>query len=538
MQKASRLSFVLSLLLWNISAAQTIDDFNYTGNLTDNGWSVHSGTTTNPIATTTGLTYTGYISSGIGNAALIQNLGGQDVNKTAGIGPYNTDGAVIYFSFMVNVTETGIKSGDYFIHIGNRVSANSFTYFCARVFAKVSGSVVNFGLSNTSTATYGTTNFSTNTTYLLVVKYIINNAGNDEVDLWVFSSGVPSSEVLAGIPEVSNTSTLGQDIVNAIALRQGLSTTSVQTIVDGIRLDTSWSALLSLSDLTTPAATAASNITANSFTANWSAVNGATDYWLDVSTTSGFSTFVTGYNMKEVGNVTGFDVTGLDPNTTYYYRVRASNNTGTSANSNTITVTTLLAAPVAVDATNITTTGFTANWNASNGATNYWIDVSTTDDFSNILASYNNKSVGNVTTFVVISLLPNTTYYFRVCASNNSGTSPYSNTITVVTSTTGVDDYLLTIPTKFDLSQNYPNPFNPSTNISYKLQAASYTTLKIYDMLGKEVATLVNEEQPAGTYQIIWNGTDNFGNKVTSGVYFYRIAAGGFVQTKKMTLLK
>ncbi|MCL6097267.1 MAG: hypothetical protein M1391_01665, partial [Bacteroidetes bacterium] len=194
MKKLLQLSFVLLLLLWNISPAQTIDDFNYTGNLTDNGWSVHSGTTTNPIATTAGLTYTGYVGSGIGNAALIQNLGGQDVNQTAGVGPYSTDGDVIYFSFMVNVTESGTKTGDYFIHIGNRVSTSSFTYFCARVFAKVSGGVVNFGISNSSTATYGTTNFATNTTYLLVVKYIISTAGNDEADLWVFSSGVPSSE--------------------------------------------------------------------------------------------------------------------------------------------------------------------------------------------------------------------------------------------------------------------------------------------------------------------------------------------------------
>ncbi len=104
--------------------------------------------------------------------------------------------------------------------------------------------------------------------------------------------------------------------------------------------------------------------------------------------------------------------------------------------------------------------------------------------------------------------------------------------------TTDVKQVVELKPASFKLEQNYPNPFNPSTNISYKLQAASYTTLIVYDMLGREVAMLVNEEQPAGTYQIVWNGTDNFGNKVTSGVYFYRIAAGDFIQTKKMTLLK
>ena len=626
MKKLLQLSFVLLLLLWNISPAQTIDDFNYTGNLTNNGWSVHSGTTTNPIATTAGLTYTGYVGSGIGNAALIQNLGGQDVNQTAGVGPYSTDGDVIYFSFMVNVTESGTKTGDYFIHIGNRVSTSSFTYFCARVFAKVSGGVVNFGISNSSTATYGTTNFATNTTYLLVVKYIISTAGNDEADLWVFSSGVPSSETLAGTPEVSNTSTLGQDIVNAIALRQGSSSNSVQTVVDGIRLDTSWSGLLPQSGLAAPVATAASNITANGFTANWNHSAGATNYWLDVSTASDFSTLVTGfdnkdvgnvatfdvsslstgftyyyrvrasnangtstnsniitvdtgvldaplarsatnitttsftarwnssatattylldvstasdfstfitdYNGKDVGNVTSCNVTSLSGSTIYYYRVRASNSGGTSANSNTITVTTLLAAPVAIAATNITTSGFTANWNASTGATNYWVDVSTTDDFSNVLASYNNKSVGNVTTHIIISLTPNTTYYFRVCASNSSSTSPYSNTITVTTNVTGVDD-LLNLPTRFDLSQNYPNPFNPTTTIKYQIPEETFVGIKVYNLLGSEVTTLVNEMRTVGTYEVKFNAS-----QLTSGIYIYKIQAGQFSQMKKMVLVK
>ncbi len=626
MKKLLQLSFVLLLLLWNISPAQTIDDFNYTGNLTNNGWSVHSGTTTNPIATTAGLTYTGYVGSGIGNAALIQNLGGQDVNQTAGVGPYSTDGDVIYFSFMVNVTESGTKTGDYFIHIGNRVSTSSFTYFCARVFAKVSGGVVNFGISNSSTATYGTTNFATNTTYLLVVKYIISTAGNDEADLWVFSSGVPSSETLAGTPEVSNTSTLGQDIVNAIALRQGSSSNSVQTVVDGIRLDTSWSGSLPQSGLAAPVATAASNITANGFTANWNHSAGATNYWLDVSTASDFSTLVTGfdnkdvgnvatfdvsslstgftyyyrvrasnangtstnsniitvdtgvldaplarsatnitttsftarwnssatattylldvstasdfstlitdYNGKDVGNVTSCNVTSLSGSTIYYYRVRASNSGGTSANSNTITVTTLLAAPVATAATNITTTGFTANWNASTGATNYWVDVSTTDDFSNVLASYNNKSVGNVTTHIIISLTPNTTYYFRVCASNSSSTSPYSNTITVTTNVTGVDD-LLNLPTRFDLSQNYPNPFNPTTTIKYQIPEETFVGIKVYNLLGSEVTTLVNEMRTVGTYEVKFNAS-----QLTSGIYIYKIHAGQFSQMKKMVLVK
>ncbi|MDP2039233.1 MAG: T9SS type A sorting domain-containing protein [Ignavibacteria bacterium] len=99
------------------------------------------------------------------------------------------------------------------------------------------------------------------------------------------------------------------------------------------------------------------------------------------------------------------------------------------------------------------------------------------------------------------------------------------------------------IPNKYSLSQNYPNPFNPETTISYKVQAASNVSLKIYDVLGREVATLVNEYQLAGNYNCklrIENG------ELPSGVYFYRLQAGdpshrsgqGFVQTKKMVVLK
>ncbi len=92
-----------------------------------------------------------------------------------------------------------------------------------------------------------------------------------------------------------------------------------------------------------------------------------------------------------------------------------------------------------------------------------------------------------------------------------------------------------TIPTEFKLEQNYPNPFNPSTVISYQLPVAGHISLIVYDVLGREVATLVNEFQQAG----IHNSTFTIHNSVLpSGVYFYRITAGDFVQTKKMILLK
>ena len=92
--------------------------------------------------------------------------------------------------------------------------------------------------------------------------------------------------------------------------------------------------------------------------------------------------------------------------------------------------------------------------------------------------------------------------------------------------------------TGFDMSQNYPNPFNPSTLIKYQVMTNSNVVIKIYDVLGNEVKTLVNESKPSGSYSVTWNGDNNFGKKITSGVYFYRMEAGAFVKTMKLLLLK
>jgi hypothetical protein len=219
------------------------EDFPFSGNLINAGWSAHSGSPTNQQATTGGLVYAGYPGSGAGNAALVNDLGGEDVNRPLAV-EQNVDGTVIYYSFLVRVTEAADRTGDYFIHIGDRATATSFTSFAARVFARTSGANVNFGLSNTSTAPiYGTTNFAKNTTYLLIVKYTINVSGNDATSLWVISSGVPASEAAAGTPEVTETTTTGQNVIDAIALRQGSSTTSTQNVVDAIRVGNTWASI-------------------------------------------------------------------------------------------------------------------------------------------------------------------------------------------------------------------------------------------------------------------------------------------------------
>jgi hypothetical protein len=108
----------------------------------------------------------------------------------------------------------------------------------------------------------------------------------------------------------------------------------------------------------------------------------------------------------------------------------------------------------------------------------------------------------------------------------------------VVNATNGIvvsvrDNSSPPIPKEFELYQNYPNPFNPSTTISYALPQQSHVTLTVYNVLGQQVATLVNETQNAGFYDVKFDGAG-----LASGMYFYRLQAGNVVQTKKLLLLK
>ena len=100
------------------------------------------------------------------------------------------------------------------------------------------------------------------------------------------------------------------------------------------------------------------------------------------------------------------------------------------------------------------------------------------------------------------------------------------------------------IPEEYSLEQNYPNPFNPATKIEYRISVAApslvegqQVTLTVYDILGREVAQLVNQRQKPGIYEVVWDPSAD-GLHLSNGVYFYRIVAGNFIQTKKMILIK
>ncbi|MGH1362716.1 MAG: FlgD immunoglobulin-like domain containing protein [Calditrichia bacterium] len=112
-----------------------------------------------------------------------------------------------------------------------------------------------------------------------------------------------------------------------------------------------------------------------------------------------------------------------------------------------------------------------------------------------------------------------------------------NQTYTLLRTITGIEQDGLQ-PQKFSLDANYPNPFNPTTRISYSIPMASNVELSIFNQLGQEVRTLSYYDQPIGSYQVEWDGKDNQGISLTSGVYFYRLKAGSFVNTRKMILLR
>ncbi|MDE3056804.1 MAG: T9SS type A sorting domain-containing protein [Bacteroidota bacterium] len=127
-------------------------------------------------------------------------------------------------------------------------------------------------------------------------------------------------------------------------------------------------------------------------------------------------------------------------------------------------------------------------------------------------------------------------YYYKIAALDFSGNqSPYSAEANVIV--TSVAE-LGGVPTEYALDQNHPNPFNPSTEISFSLPKQSFVRIAIYTMTGEVVATLVNETMSAGNYSIPWNGRNQAGQAVSSGVYLYRIQAGDFVAVKKMLMVK
>jgi hypothetical protein len=124
------------------------------------------------------------------------------------------------------------------------------------------------------------------------------------------------------------------------------------------------------------------------------------------------------------------------------------------------------------------------------------------------------------------------TVYDTHLVTYDDGTNPWKRNV-------GDNPTTTEIPETYHLSQNYPNPFNPSTTIKYQIPEAAHVTIRIYNLLGKEVTRLVNQTHVAGYYDVQWDGKDDSGHEVASGIYIYRIEAGEFSSAvRKLAILR
>ena len=162
----------------------------------------------------------------------------------------------------------------------------------------------------------------------------------------------------------------------------------------------------------------------------------------------------------------------------------------------------------------------------------YFLELSTDVDFSeNIEGNYLTNSY-----YEDNSLEFDTEYFYRVSYYAN-GQSDYSEVLSVTLEAVNIDDWEH-LPTVYALHQNYPNPFNPVTNLSYDLPEEAMVNITIFDMMGRMVTNLVNENQSAGYKTLQWNANNNSGQPISAGLYIYSIKAGNFSQNRRMILLK
>ncbi len=395
---------------------------------TTGNWFAASAGGTNPIATTPGLTYPGYVGSGIGDAVRFTTSGEDDSSSIVS----RPSSGTVYASFMIWMSSAQ-ATGDYFFTLST--SANSFD---ARVYARSSGAGYQFGVTKANEATINYTSGVYNffETYLVIVKYQFNaGANDDQVSLFVYDTLSPPPMVEPA-PTIGPFTATSADATNLsrVILRQGNAANAPAGVIDGIYLDVTWNNNLLPVELTS----FVSMISGNNVTLNWSTSTETNNAGFDIERSSSNGTWTM------IGNVAG-------------------NGTSTVPHS----------------------------------------------------YSYTDRSVASGT------------YNYRLKQVDFNGNFAYYNL---------GNEVIIGVPEKFDLSQNYPNPFNPSTKINYDLPVDGIVSIKLFDMSGKEVKSLVNEVKTAGYHTVDFNASS-----LSSGVYFYRINVEGsrnFADTKKMMLVK
>ncbi len=235
---------------------------------------------------------------------------------------------------------------------------------------------------------------------------------------------------------------------------------------------------------------------------------------------------------------TSLSVTGLEGFTTYYWKVKSFNPAGSGEYSDVYKFTTgFPAAPELLEPAHATLNVAlqpTVIWAETQAATAYRVQLSNSLTFNDATVLVDTSGITDTTfTFSNITLDPGKIYFWRVAASNEYGQSLFSNANGFKTIVTAVTAEKNGVPADYNLAQNYPNPFNPSTEIKFAIPRSGFTSLKVYDVLGNEVAVLVNEDLGAGYYTARFDGTS-----LSSGLYIYVLQTNGQVLSKKMMMIK
>jgi hypothetical protein len=252
-------------------------------------------------------------------------------------------------------------------------------------------------------------------------------------------------------------------------------------------------------------------------------------YGLEIATDSSFSNVV----VDTFTTTTEYRFGGIDSNQYYWWRVRAKNTIGWGSHSEVrtivyMTLPTVVELSYPINDSVQSVVNVELGWLGSSAFVDkYWVEISADQNFV-----FNSIDSSVTDTVYTLHGLTNITYWWRVRAHNRTGWSEFSETRSFKVVVTDVGDGTST-PTEYNLSQNYPNPFNPSTEIQYTIPTTTSVSLKVYNNTSQEVGTLVSEKLSPGTYTVRWDATG-----LSSGVYFYRIIAGDYVNTKTMLLLK
>jgi hypothetical protein len=264
----------------------------------------------------------------------------------------------------------------------------------------------------------------------------------------------------------------------------------------------------------------------------WHFQSGVSSYHLQVASDPTFASgiLVNDSSLTDTASV----VKALDGQATYSWRVRSGNMAGKGSFSAPWSFTTgIPKAPVQIYPPRATLNlpiNLSFVWNEVPTATSYRLQLAIGGDYS--IPAVDSSGIAD-TSATVTGLTLNRIYYWRVRAVNAVGSGPWSTSSNFRTYTSVELTQNDGLPSEFMLSQNFPNPFNPTTSLQFALPKTEHVLVRVYDMLGREETTLVDETLPAGRYTVTWNAS-----RAASGVYFYRIAAGPFIDTKRMLLLK